>query len=361
MTDPRILNGAEALREAMDQAMAADPAVFLMGEGATDPKGVFGTTAGLIDQYGPERVIEMPVAENGLTGVAIGAALMGRRPVMVHQRVEFALLALEQIINNAAKMRFVSAGAHTVPLVIRLIIGRGWGQGPSHSQVLAPLFAHVPGLKVAMPVFPADAKGLLLAAISDDDPVVLIEHRWCHSVQGEVPEAALPAPLAGPRRVRDGHDVTLVGVSHGVLELMEVADALARVDIAADVFDLRVLRPLDAGPVIDSVRRTGRLAFLDVGWTPYGVGAELIARVVESAYGALCAPPVRLGLKDHPTPSSRALAADYYPGSLDVVRSLRAVLPPGAQDQLDQAEGWIASRRSDHLIDVPYAAFKGPF
>ena len=221
----RVMTAAEAIREALDAAMSADPAVYLIGEGVADPKGIFGTTLGLAEKYGPQRVIEMPVAENGLTGVAIGSALMGQRPVMIHQRVEFCLLAMEQVVNNAAKLHYVSNGRHRVPLVIRLIVGRGWGQGPQHSQSLEALFAHVPGLKVVMPATAADAKGLLLGAIADDNPVVFIEHRWIHYARGRVPDGAAPMPLDGPRRLRAGGDVTVVATSYMVLEAMQAAEA----------------------------------------------------------------------------------------------------------------------------------------
>jgi pyruvate dehydrogenase E1 component beta subunit len=201
MAETRIISAAAAILEATAQCLAADPRVYLMGEGVADPKGIFGTTLGLIEQFGPDRIIDMPVAENGLTGIAIGSALMGRRPVMVHQRVDFAMLALEQLGNNAAKMFFVSNGAHRVPLTVRMIIGRGWGQGPEHSQALEPVFAHFPGLKVAMPATPYDAKGLLIAAIEDDNPVILLEHRWMHYATAHVPQrSAVPRACAQAMR-----------------------------------------------------------------------------------------------------------------------------------------------------------------
>ena len=187
----RQMTCAQALREAQDLCLAADPSVFLMGRGVPDPKGIFGTTSGLAEAHGAERVFDMPCAENAMTGVAIGAALAGMRPVMTHQRVDFALLALEQLCNQAANWRAMFAGQQTVPLTVRLMVGRGWGQGPQHSQCLHAWLAHVPGLKVVMPTTPHDAKGLLIAAIEDDDPVVFIEHRWLHGLRGEVPDGVL--------------------------------------------------------------------------------------------------------------------------------------------------------------------------
>ena len=356
----RVMTAAEAIREALDAAMSADPAVYLIGEGVADPKGIFGTTLGLAEKYGPQRVIEMPVAENGLTGVAIGSALMGQRPVMIHQRVEFCLLAMEQVVNNAAKLHYVSNGRHRVPLVIRLIVGRGWGQGPQHSQSLEALFAHVPGLKVVMPATAADAKGLLLGAIADDNPVVFIEHRWIHYARGRVPDGAAPMPLDGPRRLRAGGDVTVVATSNMVLEAMQAAEALAEAGCAVDLFDLRVLRPLDVTPIVASVRRTGRLVFVDTGYMTYGIGAEVTARVTEACVDALKAAPRRLGLPDHPTPSSRSLAEAYYPRSSHIAAAIGEVagLDGNAVAAVTEA---VAAQREDLPLDIPHPAFRGPF
>jgi len=235
MPEQRIIQASDAIREALDQALAADGSVFIMGEGAADPKGVFGTTAGLVEKYGPRRVLEMPLSENGFTGVAVGAAMMGQRPVIIHQRVEFALLAMEQMAGNAAKAHYVSGGKHSVPMVIRMVIGRGWGQGPQHSQSMEALFAAVPGLKVVMPAMPADTKGMLLAAIEDDNPVIFLEHRWTHYASEHVPEAATPAALDGPKRLKEGGDVTIVGTSYMVLEAMQAAEAMGTVETAEGV------------------------------------------------------------------------------------------------------------------------------
>ncbi len=185
----------EAILEAHDQLMAVDPNVYIMGLGVPDPKGIFGTTVGLQEKYGPNRVMDMPCSENAMTGVAIGSALVGMRPIMTHQRVDFFLLALDQLVNNACKWHFMFGGQLNVPLVIRLIIGRGWGQGPQHSQTLTSFFAHLPGLKVVAPSSPYDAKGLLISAVEDNNPVVYLEHRWLHNIYGEVPSEIYRVPL----------------------------------------------------------------------------------------------------------------------------------------------------------------------
>jgi pyruvate dehydrogenase E1 component beta subunit len=356
----REITAAEAIGEATRQAMRADPCVVVLGEGVTDPKTIFGTTQGLLEEFGPERVLEMPLSENGFTGMAIGAAMLGTRPIVIHQRVEFSLLAFEQIVNNAAKMCYVSRGRHRVPLVLRLIVGRGWGQGPAHSQSLDALFAHVPGLKVVMPSNAVDAKGLLLGAIADDAPVVFIEHRWMHSARGSVPIAPEPLPLDGPRRVRVGRDATVVASSYSVLEARQAADALSRVGCEVELFDLRVVRPLDERPIVESVARTGRLLVVDTGFVDFGVGAEICTRVTRDCFDQLLAPPMRLGLGAHPTPSSAALSAHYYPRSTHIAEAVgRAVgLPESA---LAAVRDELGKRRDGLPFDVPHPAFRGPF
>jgi len=360
MPNTRIISAAAAILEATEQCLEADPRVYLMGEGVADPKAIFGTTLGLAQKWGPDRVIEMPVAENGLTGIAIGSALMGRRPLMVHQRVDFALLALEQLFNNAAKTFFVTGGVHRVPLTVRMIIGRGWGQGPEHSQSLEPLFAHIPGLKVVMPATPFDAKGMLIAAVEDDNPVIVLEHRWMHYATGHVPAERYTTPLTGPERVRDGKDVTIVASSYNVLEAIEATDAMAACGVGADMFDLRVLRPLDIAPILESVRRTGRLVLLDTGWMLYGIGAEIAARATEACFTELKAAPRRLGLPEYPTPSSRGLIGAFYPNSSRVIETV-AELIPEAEERLAEALAVVEKRRSTVPVDVPHPAFRGPF
>jgi pyruvate dehydrogenase E1 component beta subunit len=356
----RVLTFAEAIREATDLCLDSDPQVYVMGEGVADPKAVFGTTAGLLEKYGPDRIIEMPVAENGLTGIAIGSALMGQRPVTVHMRVEFALLAMEQIVNNAAKLHYISMGRHKVPLVIRLLIGRGWGQGPQHSQSLESMFAQVPGLKVVMPTTAHDAKGVMISAIEDNNPVVVIEHRWLHNVRGEVPEGRYTVPLTGSRLVREGSDVTVVATSYAVVEALRAADALATVGCKVEIVDLRTLRPLGLDTVDESVARTGRLLIIDTGVRTFGVGAEVAAAVTESSFDKLKVPPRRLGLPDHPTPSTRALAETFYPTPSDAVDVIADMVSMDGSD-LAKAREALAKAMKGRLVDVPDADFSGPF
>jgi pyruvate dehydrogenase E1 component beta subunit len=360
MPEGRIINAAEAVREALDQALARRPEVYVLGEGVTDPKAIFGTTAGLLEKYGPARVVEMPIAENGMTGIAIGSALVGRRPILIHQRVDFALLSIEQLFNNAAKTRYVTNGKHSVPMVVRLIIGRGWGQGPQHSQSLEAVFAHIPGLKVVFPAVPADFKGLLLGAIEDGNPVLFLEHRWLHYVTGAVAPGYDALPLDGPRVVRPGRDVTVVASSYMVLEARRAADRLADIGCECEIIDLRVVRPLNMRLILDSVRRTGRLVTVDTGMKAFGVGGEIVAGVCAQAFEALKARPLRVGLPDHPTPSTSSLATVFYPGSREIAETIAAAVGLPA----DKATGVLkrlALERAALPIDRPDPAFRGPF
>ena len=213
---------AEAVREALDFCLSQDKNVFVVGEGVPDPKKIFNTTAGLLEKYGPQRIMDMPLSENALTGVCIGSGLIGMRPVMVHQRTDFAYLALDQIINNAAKWHYMFNGQGQVPIVIRMMIGRGWGQGPQHSSSPQALFSHIPGLKVVMPARPHDAKGMLIQAIEDNGPVIFLEHRWLHHMKEPVPEEPFREPLGKARVVRSGDSLTLAAFSYSVIEATKI-------------------------------------------------------------------------------------------------------------------------------------------
>lgn len=360
MQSERVVSSADAIREALAMSLRQDPDVYLIGEGVADPGGIFGTTKGLVDEFGPDRVVEMPVAENGLTGIAIGSALMGMRPVMTHQRVDFALLCLEQLFNAAAKSSYVTDGRHKVPMTVRMVIGRGWGQGPQHSQSLEALFTYIPGLKVVMPSTPHEFKGLLLAAIEDDNPVIMLEHRWLHYVTGVVPAEYYTLPLVGSRIAQEGSRATIVATSYMVLEAMRAANALNDVGCVVEVIDLRILRPLNMDPIIASVRKTGRLVMCDTGWRQFGIGAEIIASIAEHALDALKKPVARIGLPDHPTPSSVALAKAYYPDSTDIIEAVGSLCGLSAA-QVAEAGAAVIAARKGVPIDKPDPAFKGPF
>jgi len=349
----RSITFAQAINEALIQGMTEDPNVYIMGEGVPDPKGIFGTTTGLRDKFGENRVLDMPVAENGMTGVAIGSAIMGMRPVLTHQRVDFALLAMDQMVNQAAKWHYMFGGQHSVPLVIRLIVGRGWGQGPQHSQSLQAWFAHIPGLKVVMPTTPQDAKGLLLASIRDNNPVIFLEHRWLHNISDRVKSENYDTPLGKARISREGEDLTIVSTSYMTLEALRVAEWLEKAGVSTEVVDVRSLRPLDTETIVNSVEKTGKLLVTDTGWTNYGVTAEIMALVTEQAFSKLKCAPRRVALPDVPTPTSHAVAQYYYPRATDLYRV--------ACDLLEIDYQCPETPLKSTQLDVPDKTFTGPF
>ena len=351
---PRELKFFEAIREALDLTLEKDPSVYIMGLGAPDPKGIFGTTLGLAKKHGNRRVFDIPTSESALTGVAIGSALVGLRPVMSHQRIDFALYSIDQLVNHAAKWRYMFAGKARVPLVIRMIVGRGWGQGAQHSQSLQAWFAHVPGLKVVMPSTAHDAKGLLIASIEDDNPVIFIEHRWLYHVSDHVPEGVYRVPIGKARVVREGREVTIVATSYMTLEALRAAEWLEKKGISAEVIDVRTLRPLDEELILDSIKKTGRLVVADTGWKTLGFGAELVARAAEEALHELKRPPVRIALPDCPTPASPALAASFYPRAVHIFEA--------AVKMLDRpVEAASLEAVSGTPLDIPDMDFRGPF
>ena len=345
---------SQAIAQAIDQCMSNDDSVYVMGLGAPDPSGIFGTTVGLQEKYGHKRVLDTPTSENAMTGIAIGSALVGMRPIMTHHRVEFALLAMEPLINQAAKWKYVFGGKG-IPLVVRMIIGKGWGQGPQHSQALQALFAHVPGLKVVLPTTAYDAKGLLISAIEDNNPVIFIEHRWLYNLEGEVPDQPYRVPLGQANIIRQGSDVTIVASSYSVTEAIRAERVLQQAGVSAGVVDLRTVRPLDRQTIIDSVRKTGRLVAIDLAWNSLGVNAEVLATVVESAQSELKCAPVRLALEDTPTPASSSLAQGYYPNAVKIIESVASML----EMRLEDFE--IAQLESANPVDVPDSSFTGPF
>ncbi|HZV01575.1 MAG TPA: transketolase C-terminal domain-containing protein [Planctomycetota bacterium] len=326
----RELTYAQAVREATDQAMELDASVVLVGQGTRDSNAIFGTCDGLFAKYGAERVIEMPLSENALTGVCIGAALAGLRPLYVLQRADFLLLALDQLLNHAAKWRFMLGGRARVPLVIRCIVGKGWGQGPQHSQSLHSVLAHFPGLRVVMPACPEDAKGLLLNAIFGDDTTVIFEGRPSHSVTGAVPEEPFATPVGRARLVRAGSDVTIAAVSWLVPVAETAAARLADEGIGAEVLDLVSISPIDEVTLDASVAKTRRLVVADPSWGPCGFASELSAGVGERLFGRLAAPIGRITLPFNPTPTAAALEASHYPSVEQIVAKARELLRFGS-------------------------------
>ncbi len=350
----RTLTYSQAINEALVQAMKMDESVICYGLGVPDPKCVFGTTLGLQERFGEARVFDMPASENAMTGVAIGASLNGIRPVMTHQRLDFFLLALDQLVNNAAKWHYMFDGQTPVPITIRLIIGRGWGQGPTHSQSLQAWFAHVPGLKVVMPATAADAKGLLLSSIFDDNPVIFLEHRWLHNLEGNVPIDDFRVPIGKAQQLKTGKDISIISSSYMTVEALHAVEFLENNGLACDLIDLRSVKPIDWRLIFDSVHKTGRLLALDTGAITGSIAGEIVARVSSECFDSLVQAPQRIALPDFPTPTSPALTKDFYAGTVDIVNMVGNML--GKKFDLT-----ILKERCKFPHDVPGDWFKGPF
>ncbi|MFC1504982.1 alpha-ketoacid dehydrogenase subunit beta [Thermodesulfobacteriota bacterium] len=321
----RPLQYSLAVNEALHQVFAKDKNTLLLGQGVKSPWYVGETATGLLDAFGPERIIDTPVSENAMTGAALGASLAGMRTVVVHPRMDFMLYAFDPIINEAANWSYMNGGTMCAPLVIWGIINRGGEQAAQHSQALHALFGHIPGLKVVMPSTPYDAKGLMVAAIADDNPVVYIDDRWLHHTDGPVPLETYEIPIGKGKIRRNGTDLTLVSVSYMMLPAMAAAEELATQGIDVEVIDLRTIKPLDTDLIINSVKKTGRLAVADGGWRSYGIAAEIAAVVMEEAFTALKGPLTRITLPDAPAPASKTLEEAYYIKAADIVREIRQV------------------------------------
>lgn len=320
----RELSYSQAIQEALAQAMEADPRVFIMGEDIGVYGGAFQVTGDLVQRFGEERVIDTPISELGGAGVAVGAALAGARPVYEFQFSDFASLAMEQIVNQAAKIRFMLGGKVSVPVVFRLPCGSGTGAAAQHSQSLEAWFGHVPGLKVVEPATAEDAKGLLLAAIDDPDPVLVFEHKLLYKVKGPVPEAMYKTPIGKAVIRRAGKDASVVAAGIMVPKSLEAAEILSGEGIDLEVIDLRTIRPIDTATIIESVKKTTRLACVYEGVKSYGIGAEISAMIAESeAFDYLDAPILRLGGAEVPIPYNPVLEKAAVPQVDDIVVGLR--------------------------------------
>ncbi len=343
----RKLTYAMALSEGLCQSMERDPSIFVTGIAVDYPSGIFGSTTEAAKRFGPERVFESPAMENALTGIAVGAAAMGKRPVVVHPRNDFMFLAFDNLINLAAKWRYMFDGkAGNAPIVVRAVIGKGWGQGATHSQSLQAPLAHFPGLTVVMPAFPQDAKGLTIAALQHNGPVVILEHRSLYAMDGPVAETFDATPLGKANVIRAGSDITIVGTSFMACQALDAAAELARHGVEAEVIDLRSIRPLDEETILKSVEKTGRLLVADTSWELCGVASEIAALAAEKAFTSLKAPVRRISLANCPAPVSAKLEDAFYPKTSTIARAALATL------ELDPERIGDLSRE-DH--------FKGPY
>ena len=317
----RPVTYSDAIYEAMRIALATNPAVRVFGEGATDPLGTYGTTKGLDKEFGEERVFDVPLAEALITGIGIGMALVGLRPILIHPRNDFLLLAMDQLCNQAAKWRYMFGNRIGVPLVVRSAICRGWGSAAQHSQALHSTLAHFPGLNVLVPFTPYDAKGFLLWAVFEaEDPVVIIEHRWLYKLSGDVAQGKYICQPGIPKIIRQGKDITMVGISYGVADALQSAPQLETLGIEPEIIDIRSLKPLQIEVICKSVEKTGRLMVIDPGHTLFGASAEVITRVMEKlSPSKIKSPPVRVGLPDSPIPASSEETYYFKPKDITAI------------------------------------------
>lgn len=322
----REITYAQAIREAFVQMLDSDPRVFVIGQGVWSPWYVGTSMKDLDKLFGRERIVDSPVSENATTGAAIGAALVGMRPVVVHPRMDFAILAMDQIVNEAANWCYMFGGRSHVPMVIRPIVNRLGEQGAQHSQALQAWFMHAPGLKVVMPATPYDAKGLLIAAIQDDNPVVYIDDRCLYEQSGNVPEQIYSVPIGKAEVIRQGRDVTVVATSYMVVEALKAAAALEKEDVDVEVVNVRSLKPLDDETLCASAIKTGRVVVADGAWRSCGAAAEIVARIYEGAFASLKSPVARVTLPDAPAPTSSVLEQAYYVGYRHVVSAITELL-----------------------------------
>ncbi len=320
-----ILTYAQALNDALREEMRADPRVFLMGEDIGHHGGIFRVTKDLIGEFGADRVRDTPISESGFVGLGIGAAMAGMRPVVELLFMDFALVAADQIVNQAAKLRYMAGGTVSVPIVIRAQQGGGRGNGAQHSQSFESWFAQVPGLIVVAPSTPADAKGLLKSSIREGNPVVFIEHKLLYNTKGEVPENEYSIPIGKAEIKRDGRDITIVSYSRTLSFALEAAEKLAQRGIEAEVIDLRTIEPLDMDTILESIKGTGRLLIVHESHSNCGLGAEIIARVGEQAPDVLTQPARRLGAKHVPIPVAEPLENAVLPQTEDILRAVEAM------------------------------------
>ena len=346
----REITYSESIKEALEQTLARDKKVIIMGLGVDDPKGVFGTTLNIHKKY-RKNIFDLPTSENSFTGFGLGLAISKFKPIIVHQRVEFSLLSIEQIFNQISKWNYMSGGKVNVPMVIRLIIGKGWGQGPQHSQSLETIFAHMPGLKVVCPSNATDAKGMLISSIKDPDPVIFFEHRWLHSIKDRVPKKYYFTKINKAKIIKKGKAITVISFSYALIEALRAVKFLKKMNVNCELIDLRSLRPIDKKTIIRSVNKTKKALIVDNGWTTNGVSAEISSIINENIEKKIVVK--RIGLSNTPIPSTPSLAKYCYPNEIDVIKNICKIL------KKDISKMTMPKIRKN--LDQPDLNFKGPF
>ena len=344
---------AQAINKALNEEMTRNKKLVCFGLGANDSLKFFGTTKGLKEKFGEQRVFETPTSENAMTGIGIGMSIYKNPCVMMHQRLDFFLLAMDQLVNSAAKWHYMFGGLKSVPITIRLVVGKGWGQGPTHSQSLQSWFAHIPGLKVVMPALPSDAYNLLKASIRDPNPVIFIEHRWLHGVEEQkIIKKSVKNQIGVSKILSKGKDFTVVTYSLSTLEILALKKELNQSNIVFDHIDLQTIKPLDLKPIKQSLKKTKKLLVLDTISHPIcSIGSEILSQVYLDKKIKLSKPPLLLTLPDIPSPTSTFYTKDFYVSKQDIVNKIKILTNKKINIKL----------RNDIIHDVPDLKFKGPF
>ena len=342
---------SEVVNLTLKEIMKSNSKTVLFGLGVDDPKGIFGTTKGLKEIYGNQRVFDMPASENAMTGVAIGMSLNKMIPIMNHQRIDFFLLAMDQLINNAAKWKYMFGGQQTTPVVIRLIVGRGWGQGPTHSQNFQNMFASVPGLKIYIPSFPSTVRSILHSAVKSSDPVLIIEHRWLHYMSEKIDFKIKPKKIGTVKKIKNGKDLTIVSSSYSTFEILKLYDILKKSKISIDHLDINILKPFNTDLIYNSVNKTGKLLILDNSVHKYcSFGGHLISELVSRKKNIFKKEPINLNLPDIPSPTSYYLSKYFYNNLEDICKKIGNLLNKKIK---------LPPNTNKH--DIPDPDFRGPF
>ena len=359
----RVISYNSAILEALDQMMTLDKKIVIIGEGVPDPEGIFGTTINLQKKFGPNRVFDSPLSENAITGICAGLSIYGFRPVLIHQRIDFSLLSMDQIVNNIAKWHFMFNKQQNIPIILRLIIGRGWGQGPQHSQSLHNIYASIPGLQVAMPTSPSDAKGMLISALKQNNPTIFIEHRWLQNIKEIVPKKIYSTPLTKAKLIKRGKDFTIVCFSYMTIEALRATKALKHLDIHCDLIDMRSVSPLDISRVLHSVTKTRKLLIADVGHSLMSIANELAFEINKKLFKILKSPIQKISLPNYPAATSHHLTKDYYPGSKEIfdiiLQSEKIDFKKLNKNMKNTIMDILKPHKKPH--DVPDTDFFGPF
>ena len=343
---------AQAINKALTEEMSRNKKLICFGLGVNDSLNFFGTTKGLEKKFGPKRVFETPTSENAMTGIGVGMSLNNNPCVMMHQRLDFFLLAMDQLVNSAAKWHYMFGGKKSVPITIRLVVGKGWGQGPTHSQSLQSWFSHIPGLKVVMPSFPGDAYNLLKTSIRDPNPVIFIEHRWLHNLEQETKKIKYKNQKYLPELISKGRDFTAVSYSLSTIEILSLKKVLDQNKISFDLIDLKSIKPLNISIIRNSLKKTKKLLILDSISHPIcSVGSEILSQLYREKNIKLTKPPLLLTLPDIPSPTSTFYTKDFYIKKSDIVNSITKLT--GKKIKYNSID--------NYLHDVPDSKFKGPF